>query len=625
MSTARDFFVLSLCALALLLDGSRALSQTPANSPDIRGAWGPVVNPFANEPPLVVNYPDGTSTVSVTVNDLEIGHAVLLPNSNKLLIWNPQFVSLPSGDKSETFRLWVMDPVMGTLDRIPLWNSSTNSGLGVDLFCSGHTHRKDGTILIAGGNDTVTSLRAHVFDPQTSQVTALLKNGDPNVLGDARYYPTVITLPDGSSMVIGGTRFTVSDPGQSSPSSGGWDIFQEAANPQWFTQALVDQTWEWYPRAFVLAGGSVFVPFDDHPGNLHANLIQEIASWTLGYSTTVPAASSVTKHSAASLQWKWNHYQGSAAILLQLDGAGSPPTYRSRVFAGYGTPHLTSAHDFGLDASGNPYLPTQEPEMPSANRDVNEFAFTGGNVSMIEKQGLDFLHRRTFSNLVVLPTGKLLALGGWRYDKEQLTHAPADPVYHPEIIDPGAAFELQGTRYEMNPHCLHRLYHEVAILLPDGRVLLMGGENEDDPNLLPSPHGNCFGALPARTYEIFEPPYLHQGSRPGILSVSNSQFGFGQSFSVSSRNSDIGKIVLMRPGSVTHMFDSDQRYVELSFQPGSPAGSGTFTYDVVAPPDGSVAPPGWYMLFIVTAPPSSVPPGEPRHGVPSVAAWVHVE
>jgi len=51
----------------------------------------------------------------------------------------------------------------------------------------------------------------------------------------------------------------------------------------------------------------------------------------------------------------------------------------------------------------------------------------------------------------------------------------------------------------------------------------------------------------------------------------------------------------MRCGSVTHAFDADQRYVGLQFQ----HLAGTNTLNVVAPPHGNVAPPGYYMLWIV--------------------------
>jgi hypothetical protein len=63
----------------------------------------------------------------------------------------------------------------------------------------------------------------------------------------------------------------------------------------------------------------------------------------------------------------------------------------------------------------------------------------------------------------------------------------------------------------------------------------------------------------------------------------------------------------MRPGAVTHQFDEDQRYVSLGFQQ-----SGN-TLSVNAPGNGNLAPPGYYMLFVLNS-----------AGVPSVASWIRM-
>ena len=66
-------------------------------------------------------------------------------------------------------------------------------------------------------------------------------------------------------------------------------------------------------------------------------------------------------------------------------------------------------------------------------------------------------------------------------------------------------------------------------------------------------------------------------------------------------------VVLVRNGTVTHAFGMDQREVGMSFT----AGSGTLT--VTAPPDGNIAPPGYYMLFLLN-----------NFDVPSVATFVRL-
>jgi hypothetical protein len=63
----------------------------------------------------------------------------------------------------------------------------------------------------------------------------------------------------------------------------------------------------------------------------------------------------------------------------------------------------------------------------------------------------------------------------------------------------------------------------------------------------------------------------------------------------------------MRPSAVTHATDMDQRSVALAF-----ARDGGLLR-VTSPPDASVAPPGYYMMFALDS-----------AGIPSVARWIRV-
>ena len=65
----------------------------------------------------------------------------------------------------------------------------------------------------------------------------------------------------------------------------------------------------------------------------------------------------------------------------------------------------------------------------------------------------------------------------------------------------------------------------------------------------------------------------------------------------------------MKAGAVTHSFDMDQRYVGLSFT----VATGSAGLTVAGPPNSNIAPPGYYMLFLVN-----------KAGTPSVASWVQV-
>src|SRR5260370_25959401 len=95
--------------------------------------------------------------------------------------------------------------------------------------------------------------------------------------------------------------------------------------------------------------------------------------------------------------------------------------------------------------------------------------------------------------------------------------------------------------------------------------------------------------------------------RPSITSAPSS-ISYGNTFTVQTPDAaNISHVVLVRNGSVTHAFGMDQREVEMSFT----VGTGALT--VTAPPNRNIAPPGYYMLFILN-----------NSGAPSVAKFVQV-
>src|SRR5439155_22297450 len=118
----------------------------------------------------------------------------------------------------------------------------------------------------------------------------------------------------------------------------------------------------------------------------------------------------------------------------------------------------------------------------------------------------------------------------------------------------------------------------------------------------------------SRKLRLYCPPYLFnaQGNpapRPTITSAPAS-FIYGESFVIGKPvPNQISSVCLIRPAAVTHSFDQDGRYVPLTFE-NLPDGTGV---RAVAPTDGSIAPPGDHLLFIVDT-----------AGVPSIAQWVHL-
>jgi hypothetical protein len=199
------------------------------------------------------------------------------------------------------------------------------------------------------------------------------------------------------------------------------------------------------------------------------------------------------------------------------------------------------------------------------------------------------LNARRHMHATLLPDGTVLATGG-TYGPG--SNNPNTPVFAAELWNP--ATETWTT---MASASVPRLYHSSALLLPDGRVLITGGDESDGGTNYPD-------------VEVYSPPYLFKGKRPTMSGVPAS-IGWGQQFSVQSPDAaGIAKVTLIRLAATTHSFDQSQRLNTLQFTPRAGV-SGML--DITAPAHGNVAPPGLYMLFIVNG-----------KGVPSMGSVVKV-
>ena len=143
---------------------------------------------------------------------------------------------------------------------------------------------------------------------------------------------------------------------------------------------------------------------------------------------------------------------------------------------------------------------------------------------------------RTMHYAIILPTKQILIINGGNYDF-------AAPVFYPLLLTPvyqTGTFTGNYIRTRLAPSPQPRLYHNIALLLADGRVLIAGGNacraivdptqplaansssswGQKPPNvdrvqldlyfLTDSSIGNGFTASPAENWvmEIFSPPYL---------------------------------------------------------------------------------------------------------------------
>jgi hypothetical protein len=216
---------------------------------------------------------------------------------------------------------------------------------------------------------------------------------------------------------------------------------------------------------------------------------------------------------------------------------------------------------------------------------------------------------RLAANLVLLPTGQVLAVGGNQLNDSDL------PIRWPQLWDPNGN-NGTGTWTDTlltNPARLAaqptiRAYHSTAILLPDGRVLSAGGsDNQGD------------ATSDQHTANIFDPPYLFDTNgalavRPTFSSPAKPEsLGYGKVFTTCVPSTDgLTRACLIRPGATTHSFDENQRYVPLTFA----SASNPTRLLVMSPASPDSAPPGDYMLFVTGKGANS--------DVPSIARWVWI-
>jgi Galactose oxidase-like, Early set domain/Glyoxal oxidase N-terminus len=185
-------------------------------------------------------------------------------------------------------------------------------------------------------------------------------------------------------------------------------------------------------------------------------------------------------------------------------------------------------------------------------------------------------------NTVLLPDGRVMLAGG-------IDAADGGPT---EIFDPrnpAAGWELCASM------SIPRGYHSAAILLADGSVL-MGGDRP-----------GAWKSGETTAHERYFPWYFVL-SRP-VINGAPATIAYGVTFDVQTPSpAAIAEVVLLRPGAVTHGWNQSQRYVECAI-----TGTTAAAVQAQPPPNGNIAPPGYYLLFILTA-----------GRVPSVGRWIRL-
>lgn len=432
------------------------------------------------------------------------------------------------------------------------------------LLPTGRVLASDGQ---SAGND------ARVWDPATDSFSAV-------PVSDNIFCNGAAALPDGKLLVAGGHidgHVGLKDANLFDPFSQTWSSAQPMKFPRW------------YPTVTTLPDGRALATVGETSCDHCQAAIPEIYN---------PSTNSWTSLNGASLDIPYypHMFVLPDGRVLNTSTAEEPVPTRALTIQTQTWAMIDASTPDGGSAvmyrpgkilkTGTSADPDQATRPSAATAYVLDM--TQGSPTWTQVLSMNFA--RTYHNTVLLPDGNVLVVGGG-----QTTNAIGvnTAVLQAEMWSPAAqTFTLLASM--ASP----RLYHSTALLLPDARVLVAGGGRFNGLN---EPTDQV-------SSEIYSPPYLFKGGRP-VISSAPAAIQYGTSFSITTPDaSQITSAALIRLGAVTHAFDQNQRYVPVTFQ----QAAGGLT--IQSPSSANLAPPGYYMLFIVNS-----------NGVPSVASIVKVQ
>ncbi|KAK2974663.1 hypothetical protein RJ640_030271 [Escallonia rubra] len=217
---------------------------------------------------------------------------------------------------------------------------------------------------------------------------------------------------------------------------------------------------------------------------------------------------------------------------------------------------------------------------------------------------------RLMNDMLILPTGDILIINGVKRGCAGWNSA-ASPSLQPYLYKPN---KKHGKRFSiLKSTKVARMYHSSAILLPDGRVLVAGGNPNNKYALSDVPYPTEL------RLQAFVPLHMDQKfdkTRPQNVSIyygGGRGVGYGADFGVNfwMRRKPVNvKFSAYKPPFTTHSLSMNQRMVVLECKNMTRGKGGWVNALLKAPPSANTAPAGYYMLTVVNG------------GIPSISQWV---
>jgi hypothetical protein len=487
----------------------------------------------------------GTATTCVAI------HSAILPNGKVFYLAGSGYHrDRPTGP----FEARLYDPVTNTEKDLPL---------SEDLFCIGLTNLPNGNVLMAGGtlmydtNPDNCNGEWHGL----SSAFELDINSESLVkvssMSHGRWYPTAVTLPDGRIFVLGGLD-----------EYGANNLLVEIYDP-------ASRTWT--------------ISYNPNAGNTYCVGVQTGVGLCSGAGSPCYGSANHGVAPAAG-GYPRMHLMPSGLVAFvggtnvfrtwnPGNGSWSSPITQNRTARSYGTSFLLPLNNNATERGKVLVCGGSAGTVTTTNpgiRAVEILDFDAGtNTNPVVRSVAQITYGRRYLTPIILPTGKLVIFGGTAFA------ANNSPVYVPEIFNP-----VSESWQTLPAASVPRVYHQSAVLLTDGRVRTQGGTQTS-------------GTQELRT-EIFSPDYIFSGSRP-VISNSPVVGDYGGTITISTADpNSIQSVSLVRLMSTTHHYDANQRLIWLQI-----LSRGSTSLTVSAPINANIAPPGYYMIFILNG--SAIP------------------
>ena len=399
-----------------------------------------------------------------------------------------------------------------------------NKPVVMDAFCSILRVLNLEDVFILGGNKN----QSFKDMPDTQKATMIYNTNDNKFrlsekLNYKRWYGSVVITGDQKMVMMGGEDIVTEIPSiipeiiDLEKIEEGWSVLKKAESYDLFGGL----NFEWhYPRAFLASDGNII--------GISYNKL-----WVMNkedeYRVSITGEIPLVEGGISKIFNNKNpNYSGKANSELQLLTISSAVGHKNSV--------IMIDKDKLLVFGGK-----QREKGYSSSNHVYLINFENSFKPKITKLK-SMLYPRSDGNATILPDGNVFINGGTAFNDLEFSNLI------PEIYNPNTQITSP-----MEEAFFRRNYHATSLLLPDGRILVTGGD--------------------VWNAEIFYPPYLFEkdfnnntvlAKKPKINNI-NKTIKRGDEFKIDVTG-DISRVTLISTGSTTHAQGSESKFRNLDFE-----------------------------------------------------------